>query len=142
MSDLLPVDGRLPQTIEDLLPWRLALGQALQQAMSMKVAADETIAAFFGERTEAVVNGVTYQFDGSKSWEYEEVGLLAYLTELQATGELTQADFDAAVTLIPQPDRVKFNPTKLRQLVDKRGLHGINHYRVHKTATKRLRVIE
>jgi hypothetical protein len=139
--DLLPVDLSLPQTVEALLPWRLALGEAMNRAMALKAAADERIAEFFGDRTEAVVDGRTYQFDGAKSWEYDEIGLLTLLTKMQADGAITQEDFEAVVELIPQPDRVKFNAAKLRQLVQRRGLTEIDEYRLHKVGPKRLKAI-
>lgn len=139
---LLPVDLSLPQTVEEVFPFRIALGAALNHLMALKAAADGVIAEHMGDRTEAVVDGVTYEYDGAKSWEYDEVALLQLLTEMQASGDLTQEDYDDAVQLIPQPDRVKFNPTKLRQLVNKRKLTAIDDCRFHKVGPKRLRRVE
>ncbi len=138
---LIPVDLALPQTVEDVFPFRLALGRALSQLMALKALADEQIAAYMGERTQAVVNGETYEYDGPKGWEYDDVGLLNLLTEMNHAGDLTDADYHEAVQLIPQPDKVKFNPTKLRHLVDKRKLVAIDDCRRHVVGAKRLKRI-
>lgn len=138
---LIQRDLSLPQTVEDVFPFRLAVGDALQRLMALKAAADGVIAEYMGDRTEAVVNGVTYEFDGPKSWEYDEVALLQLLTRMQEDGSLTQEDFDEAVEFVPQPDRVKFNPTKLRHLVQKRHLTAIDECRVHKVGTRRLKAL-
>ncbi len=57
---LLPVDLSLPQTTGAVFPFRIALGHALNRLMTLKAAADEVIAEHMGDRTEAVVDGVTY----------------------------------------------------------------------------------
>lgn len=145
MSDeygVMPVltDLSLPQSPEACFDFRLRLGEALQHLMGLKAACDETIAEYMGDRTEAVVMGETYSYMPSSSkWEYEPLSLIATLTKLQGDGQITQADYDEAVELVPVPDRLVVRTTKIKALVNKRGLEELEACRTHIVGPKRLK---